>query len=391
MKEESQLEWILGKAVSLDEFWQEYYTVKPLLIREGHTRFAALFGWDALNRHLNGVVAPHPSMKLIHNARSLVAQDFNDVLDACQDGATLSLTRLHETDAAVSKLATALQKELGEAIQANLYLSQADEQGFKAHYDPHDVFVLQLEGKKRWCIYENPERDVLFRQKHHATSQPREIFLETTICPGDALYVPRGWWHEATSVDGMSMHITVGILARTGIDFLSWAVNELREDAFCRRSFPLVAARNDEIFSQHVEKLVDRLSDFVRDGAMEKYGEYRSANTRKPQPFNFPKQLEKQPVTDGKVVNFTRDRNLVPHVGEAKNGQFQLTIHDRVLTLTERCRQLIENIFARDKFDLGFALSGRGELSEEEAKAVLDALVRASIIDAKREEHVIAK
>jgi lysine-specific demethylase/histidyl-hydroxylase NO66 len=47
-----------------------------------------------------------------------------------------------------------LQEFLGSMVGANMYLTPPGTQGFAPHYDDVEVFILQLEGKKRWRLYE---------------------------------------------------------------------------------------------------------------------------------------------------------------------------------------------------------------------------------------------
>ena len=48
---------------------------------------------------------------------------------------------------------TRLAAELGHPVQANSYVTPPSSRGFSAHYDVHDVFVLQLAGRKHWTIH----------------------------------------------------------------------------------------------------------------------------------------------------------------------------------------------------------------------------------------------
>ncbi|NEE35237.1 cupin, partial [Streptomyces sp. SID7982] len=65
---------------------------------------------------------------------------------AFADGATLVLQALHRTWEPVADLVSGLSTELGHPVQANAYVTPPQNRGFDAHYDVHDVFVLQIEG-----------------------------------------------------------------------------------------------------------------------------------------------------------------------------------------------------------------------------------------------------
>jgi hypothetical protein len=155
-------------------------------------------------------------------------------------GATIVLNRLHAIHPPLAELCAKLEEELSAACQTNVYLSPPRAQGFKAHFDTHDVFVLQLHGSKRWRLYGSPVDLPLPGQAEDVApeelGQPvEEIELKT----GDTLYVPRGVVHDAVSLDRASMHATLGVLSYTWADVLleSLAAVILRDAAF-RRSLP---------------------------------------------------------------------------------------------------------------------------------------------------------
>ncbi|MCL4675526.1 MAG: hypothetical protein KJZ59_05775, partial [Pararhodobacter sp.] len=50
----------------------------------------------------------------------------------------------------------ALESVLSCDLQTNIYLTPDNAQGFRTHYDSHDVIVLQTHGSKTWNIYESP-------------------------------------------------------------------------------------------------------------------------------------------------------------------------------------------------------------------------------------------
>lgn len=133
------------------------------------------------------------------------------------EGHTLVLQGLHRTHPPVLELAQDLAADLGHPVQVNAYVTPPSSRGFAAHYDVHDVFVLQTAGEKRWRLHApvqpHPLRDQPWQDRRPAVEQAAtgEPHLEVTLRPGDVLYVPRGWLHSATALGGVSTHLTVGI------------------------------------------------------------------------------------------------------------------------------------------------------------------------------------
>ena len=73
-------------------------------------------------------------------------------------GATMVLQGLQLTDPHLARVANNLALALDHAVQVNAYLSPAAARGLELHFDHHDVFVLQLDGRKRWRVWEPLER-----------------------------------------------------------------------------------------------------------------------------------------------------------------------------------------------------------------------------------------
>jgi hypothetical protein len=133
------------------------------------------------------------------------------------DGATVVLQALHRTHAPIVDFAQALGADLGHPVQVNAYVTPPQSQGFAAHYDVHDVFVLQVAGRKRWRVHAPvhaaPLRDQPWTD-HRAAVEARaqeEPLLDVVLEPGDALYLPRGFLHAATALGDTSAHLTAGI------------------------------------------------------------------------------------------------------------------------------------------------------------------------------------
>ena len=90
-----------------------------------------------------------------------------------------------------------------------------------------DVLVLQLEGRKRWRVRPPLRKgDALPRASSRDFSEEEgreesEGSKDVTLGPGNVLYLPRGWIHQAETADGPagatgkgghSLHLTVSAM-----------------------------------------------------------------------------------------------------------------------------------------------------------------------------------
>src|SRR5690606_40621538 len=62
------------------------------------------------------------------------------------------------------------------------------------------------------------------------------VLFEADLTGGDALYLPRGVVHSAAAQRGVSLHLTVGVLATTVHDVLRELVDLAAEEVELRRS-----------------------------------------------------------------------------------------------------------------------------------------------------------
>ena len=56
-----------------------------------------------------------------------------------REGATVILQFLHERWEPLARLSSSVANELSAALQANVYVTPKNAQGFASHYDDHDV------------------------------------------------------------------------------------------------------------------------------------------------------------------------------------------------------------------------------------------------------------
>ena len=168
--------------------------------------------------------------------------DLPGLFSAFDKGATLVVSRFHELHAALMRYCRGLEQVFLHGVQANIYLTPPGAQGFRVHYDTHDVLVLQVQGEKRWRLWDGqPVPRPTWRTPWPGNIEPEGEPATLTMRPGDTLYVPRGVLHDAAAQDGdePSLHVTVGLLDPSFATVLRLAVDLLEQsEPGLRESFP---------------------------------------------------------------------------------------------------------------------------------------------------------
>ncbi len=193
------------------------------------------------------------------------------------------LPGFHRAWKPLATLAAAVEDYLDHAAHTNIYITPAHSSGFDPHYDAHEVFVLQISGRKYWKIYppvlELPHQSQVFHPRMFTPSAP---MLEVDLEPGDLLYVPRGVVHTTNTLNDASTHVTLGVTVHTWVELLAIWLQSSKDELAFRRALPPGFASRPELqkgladeFSQLVaslhgkldsERLVAALLDRVREG-----------------------------------------------------------------------------------------------------------------------------
>lgn len=241
----------LLRDVAPDGFFRDHYE-KSLLHVPGNdeARFAGLLSVAEIDALVDGADLRAGMVDLVRSSGRIGADRYvgtdgriipSAVASEYLNGATIILPQLHESMPKLGRFCRALEAALSCEVQTNVYLTPPGSQGFAAHFDHHDVFVLQVSGSKNWRIYGTPValpyRGEGFVPGGH---EPGLLSESLTLAPGDCLYLPRGVMHDAPNAgDEPSLHITVGLITKTWADLMLSAVSALtlREPAF-RNALP---------------------------------------------------------------------------------------------------------------------------------------------------------
>lgn len=270
---EDPLAYLIGNIDSA-EFFERYFEQQALISDHGdNARFDELLSLARLDEILANSELPakaldmarkQPPIQRSYYTFSNGTIDRGAVLHHYRNGATIIMPSLHLADARLADFCRALEGVFSCRVQTNIYLTPGNSQGFNTHYDDHDVFVMQISGRKRWRLYERPVdkpyRGEKFKTSEHRPGHPKEDFL---LEAGDVIYVPRGLMHDASSEgNSPSLHITIGLLGQSWADLLLESMSEFAlQDPECRRILPPGFHREDfdqQQAAAQFQKLVQR-------------------------------------------------------------------------------------------------------------------------------------
>jgi ribosomal protein L16 Arg81 hydroxylase len=259
------------------EFRENYFEKQPRLQRAAAG--TEPFEWSELDAVLN-LIEPSPSVLQMFDGGPLPEDQYSSRVvelglarrrlsrrrfyDLLHKGATLVINRFERYSRRALRLCADVGRFTESAATGNAYLSLGGRGTFGKHWDTHDVFAIQLLGRKRWQIYAPTFRFPLAMHGSDGSRQqcPANPVLDCVLAPGDLLYVPRGWWHHAIPFDEASLHLSIGTYGPTIHDFVLWA---------CARHLPAFErarrALTDDADRSELEAVLRNLSELVLDAA----------------------------------------------------------------------------------------------------------------------------
>ena len=284
-----------------DRFFAEYYDQKPVHIPGDEGKFARVMSWAILNELLDmtaiwgakslmlamdGEILPPRAycVEAVNRDGAAIQQpDAAKVMELLRKGASLVANDIDTLTPELRRVAHALEEGFCGKAQSNLYCSWRQRQAFKSHYDTHDVFALHMEGVKKWRLYEgreaHPIRHPRFTGFDQAELDRRKggVMQEVEMTPGDLLYIPRGWYHDALASSGGTVHLAFGLTGVIGLDLMGALSDAAADDEAFRRNFP----RPEEgraALKAHIADLGARLQALCEnDGFVEAFAAYQKS------------------------------------------------------------------------------------------------------------------
>ena len=271
-------------------------------------------------------------------------------------GATIVLQGLHRYWEPVSRLVRELEVELGHPCQVNAYITPPGAQGLALHTDPHEVFVLQTFGAKRWEIHAAPEEE-------------RRAPVDATLSPGDAVYMPTGTPHAASTQETLSGHLTIGVHVTSWREVVAGIWKRLEADPSLDDPIPAGWLRDGAAFGEAVRERIATLRaslDLVDPGDV--------AATRTEAFLSSRAPLLRGALSDELRVAGLDDRTVVSRRPGSvcdlttRGGELTVLLGDRRLVMPAWLEPAMRWIAVQDRFAVG-DLSAH--LADASSRAVL--------------------
>jgi bifunctional lysine-specific demethylase and histidyl-hydroxylase NO66 len=391
----SALERCVGDA---RRFTEEHWGRSPLLKVGSPDRFGSLLDLRDVDHLVTGTLLRQPAFRLVKDGKPLDPKSYTQtiriggtrvertaradrVLDHFADGATIVLQALHRQWPPVAGLCRELELDLTHPVQANAYVTPATSRGFAVHHDTHDVFVIQTHGHKEWRVY-RPVVDLPGKEQPWSKElgDPGEPVLEAELSPGDCLYIPRGFPHDAAAREEVSIHVTLGILAYTWVDLWRHLFRALSDDVRFREALPVGFARDPGAMAQEIGIRAKDLLGWVEEAAVPEAVEAFAERFRRGRRAVLPGGLEKlEPLReDGPGTRFRRRSGSQFRVS-IEGDEARVLLGFRVLTMPAHVEPALR--FLADRAEPFVAADLPGSLDRGSRLVLLRRLVREGALE----------
>ena len=249
-----------------DQFFSDYWEAKPLSIsgRQADYYATLLSGSDIDYILSTSFLLDRSQVELLGTIDNpeLLGKDYvSAAYQAYRQGASFRIRGINRHWKALWLLCRHIEEVFAFPVGANLYCTPKNSHGLDRHYDRHDTVILQIAGSKHWALYSSPEKLPLehvpllgFEKLGDATqyrgapvvgdvvaqTAGEEPIDEFVMEPGDLLYLPRGFVHEARTSEDISVHVTIGIHALTWLDLIAVSLGQFgHKDPRFRKALPV--------------------------------------------------------------------------------------------------------------------------------------------------------
>jgi len=365
--------------VSPDEFLSRYWARQPLFCRGSADRFATLLSWTVLNELLAHHWREPRRFRLARQGRDIDPASYSDVAasharirasdvtDQLRRGATLSFDAIDELHEPLTRLSESFETFFRGDTQINLYAAWRALHGLDLHRDDQEVFILHLEGRKRWLLYGSSVDGVDRTGLSSAAVPPAGASLDQVLEAGDLLYIPRGCYHVAVPMNEPVLHLTVGVKPPRGMDVAG-------------RELPYFAPPAERL--GYAEELRRALLDGLSSDLVEQYFCESGGNSKTRPSFNLPWSAtpEGLPAGNGFLVRL-KGRSRVVAAGGPDGEAIEVRCRGRRCRFPRSMQWIIEQLDEKTPRPISHLIDAvAGRLDEGMVRTLVGMLLKHDLI-----------
>lgn len=389
----------------MSDFYAMYWEQQPLHIQRETGDVGHYIDLAAIEALLSSQPVYFPGIQLTHSGHTIDVASYADeqnrilplrLFEHYGKGATVVLSQAQKLFAPLNNLCREVMRTMKMRCQTNVYLSPPAHQGFNAHYDTHDVFIIQVSGAKTFNFYpSNVSLPCPEERFDPQTLAAMDVDESIHLTAGDTLYIPRGVVHDALADDSEpSIHITLGVYPVLARDMLQEAIQIMSEGDSrlrqSRQSISLPAENTDtgeEIQgdrlrqalgsllqnvqtwlddAESIRRIQSRFDDELALGALQ---DCQGLSSRASAAHSHEGK-----IPDIQAIHLRRDR-LIDH--EYCSGRLKIRTFGQILEFSEPIAHYIEKLLSTGELS-GGELSG---LQVEQRDAAIKPLLQANLVD----------
>lgn len=360
-----------GKIIApftIDEFFETYHEKDLLHInRNDETYYNNVLTSEEISDYLDRQDIFYPSVRIVKEGKEISSAEYTrkgvpvghhkkdgivnteKAFALFNSGSTLVIQAGQRYFDNLSKCCLALSQKFNSPVQANLYITPDKSVGFNPHWDTHDVFVLQIAGTKTWKLYGFEKELPTKSQKFSSKGYTKEPIKTMQLFPGDFLYLPRGYVHDAMADDGISAHITIGVLSYTWARFFNEIFPQLEDIKEFREAVPFWKGDLTGVIKEKLDFLKDNIAGLDATKGVERL--CNNYNSVQAQPLNryFKSLLDIKKLNDDTQLSL--NEGVIMKVKESEGG-VELKLLSKVVSIPLQLKTDIEYIIDKRKFKL---------------------------------------
>jgi ribosomal protein L16 Arg81 hydroxylase len=386
----SWLSDLLGP-VQVDEFLSTYWLKRHLFCRGPAHRFSPLLSWAQLNDLLEHHWREAFRFRLARQGRDLDPASYTDqgpfgprirpkdVTDHLRRGATLSFDAIDELHEPLRRLAERFEGFFRGGTKINIYAGWLALHGLDLHRDNQEIFIFQLDGRKRWLLYGFSIDGVDRNKLQDSSSAPGGASLDQILEPGDFLYIPRGCYHLAIPMNEPTLHLTLGVKNPRGVDLLQWMVERVKVTDVAGRDVPLLADAAERL--RFADEVRCALLQGLDADLVEQYVAETGSNFKPRPSFSLPWSATPELLPTGRDF-LVRMRERAPAVANgAGAGSFELCVHGRTLRFPRGMQWIVEQLDGGAPRPMGGIVDAvAGRLDEDAVRMLVGMLVKENLV-----------